>query len=165
MTDRQTKGSCLPPQRQQPCWSSLWRYHTPSGYPGQRLLGLAPQSGPGYEHTDRWRRSVPGSDLLTTLSRKRYQTVHFQKDQLMKISTELKNVPLKFYYSKRHHSLPVHTESTYKHNKLTKQQKHVSIIPMSSGRLRSFTLMALSYNKHKRKKIKQFNTCWHTLMI
>lgn len=69
----------------------------------------------------------------------------------MNISTELKNVLLKLYYLIRHHSSLVHTESTYKHDKLTKQQKHVSIIPMSSGRLRSFTLMALSYNKHKRK--------------
>lgn len=32
----------------------------------------------------------------------------------------------------------------YKKVKLTKQQKHVSMIPMSSGRLRSFTLMAPS---------------------
>lgn len=66
----------------------------------------------------------------------------------MNIWIKLKNAPLKCYYSLSLHS-SVHTEFTYKHSKLTKQQKHVSIIPMSSGRLRSFTLMAPSYNKEK----------------
>jgi len=37
---------------------------------------------------------------------------------------------------------------------LTKQQKHVSIIPMSSGEVRSFILMVPSLENKERKKIK-----------
>lgn len=42
---------------------------------------------------------------------------------------------------------------------LTKQQKHVSIIPTSSGEVRSFILMVPSLeNKQKKKPTKTLNT-------